>query len=252
MKKKATWTIACLLLIFGTGAWGQSTAVLAEFSDPDDPRVGSKVTLTGPATPPLNERVEYVLQLEATEPPQRGYRSGYVLNGVATFLVPQTSLACGGGMYVYFDSIQTEVFDPRTECWLALDEEKNADIEYLKTVPLRALPFGVGVLASYLIDRRKDPADQFLLSKEEYRNYYKEAKQLWSDKYPKLRIRLPVELRGPLTEQEKFGLQLYYEEGSASYYGSHDIFDNHNRQARTKRASREVVIDDLLAALARQ
>lgn len=236
------------VLLGGIAAARYNSVVLAQFSEPEDPLVGSKAILSGSSELPLNQRAEYVLHLEAVEAPQRDYRPGYVSNGVVAFLVPQTSLSRGGGMYVYFDSLKAEVFDPKEESWVPLDEEKNADAEYMKTVPLRALPFGVGVLAGFLIDRKKPPADQFLMSEEEYRNYYKEVKQLWSAKYPKLRVTLPVELRGPLTDREKFGLQLYYEEGSATYRGSQNIYDS-NRETKTRKFPRQVIVDDLLAAL---
>jgi len=245
------WMLAGLIFFLCAGIAGaQDSAVLADFQEATNPQIGSTVTFRGPARPPADQQVEYVLEIAAQAGPERGGRPGYVSEGVIVYQIPQSSLSQGGGMYIHYDAIRIEVFDSRKKLWLPLDEEKNADMAYLQTLPLRALPFGVGLLAGYLIDRDKYRPENDSLTEEEYRNYYKEVSQFWSKKYQKLRMVLPVTFKASLSEKEKFGLHLYYEEGSALLSERHAIYDpDRSGSRRIQRTRRELTADDLLAAL---
>jgi hypothetical protein len=249
MMKK--WVLAGLIFFLCAGVAGaQDSVVLKDFRQANHPEIGSTVTLSGPARPTEGQQVEYVLEIAAQAGPERGGRPGYVSEGVIVFQIPQSSLSHGGGMYIHYDAIRIEVFDARKKIWLPLNEEKNADMAYLQTLPLRALPFGVGLLAGYLIDRDKYRPEDETLTEEEYRNYYKEVSQFWSKKYQKLRMVLPVTFKASLSEKEHFGLHLYYEEGSALLSERQAIYDpDSSGTRRVQRARRELAVDNLLAAL---
>jgi hypothetical protein len=130
-----------------------------------------------------------------------------------------------------------------------MDENRDEDAEYLKTLPIRALPFGVGVIAGYLLDRGKDKETPFSLSEEQYLNYYKEVSRFWEEKYHKVRITLPVELKGGLEKTQEFGLRLFYNEHSASGQKPGEAFRNDGAPRRRSSEERVIEIQDLFSRL---
>lgn len=238
-----------ILLIWTPSLLAQKTVILEDFASLSDDRVGSTVLFSGPEELQPGEKSEYVLEIVAAAPPGRRNRPGALSRGAAIFLVPQASLSCGGGIYIFYDDIRVEVMDDRDDSWRPMDENRDEDAEYLKTLPIRALPFGVGVIAGYLLDRGKGKETPFSLSEEQYRNYYKEVSQFWEEKYHKVRIALPVELKGGLEKTQEFGLRLFYTEHSASGQKPGEAFRNDGAPRRRSSEERVIEIQDLFSRL---
>jgi hypothetical protein len=188
------------------------------------------------------------VEIQIARPPSRSYRPGYISSGIIEFLVPQTSLSCGGGIYIFYDDIQLEYYDTGARRWRPVAEETDPNAEFLTTLPFRALPFGLGAVAGYLMDREKESPER-TLTKEEYRNYYKNILEGWSGKYERVRVTLPMERRGELTEKEKFGLRVHYEEASAMDSGTIDIRERNPKSGRQIKNQREFQVEDLLEVL---
>ena len=98
-----------IILFSPMASFCESPVLLKEFSDPSLEQVGSSILASGPAEPALNERGEYVVEIQIARPPSRSYRPGYISSGIIEFLVPQTSLSCGGGIYIFYDEDRKSV-----------------------------------------------------------------------------------------------------------------------------------------------